>query len=473
MALQALPQAIQYDNTPNQMLARLADDLRQQRVYEQRLRDEDNARKFQLLQSISPEVLNEKFDKEVVNASIVGLRDNVSQFLAKNPNASSTALQEMIQKQLGSVAQWSNKAKMIRENIANTAKELKSTKGIDVAGLQAAAITRAFKNPDGSLKTPDQLNADIDWASDTYAQAPDKFIDIAEVGKGFEDRLNKAQKIDRNKSVSVVRGGKDVTETVKYTIYPWQDIDAKGNVVTKKDKGFLIEDQYQALVPSGSVDDVYWTRLAKNQIQAHNRDVAAGKKDALKIGQVSIADPGNIELVKRALVTNFLDQKSGSSFSNLKDENQIKVNVNVGDKNKSPEFIDGFKKVEDLVKAGGYRIKRVGGKEAGLLLNQFDADVVATFVDIANSTSVSKKDTEGNPIRYTQDDLLLRVNKDGTLRLIDDATGKELPIIRRSSFNRSYNASLGNKAEMAGATDQENNKPTQPVKPVASGIKWK
>lgn len=471
MALQALPQAIQYDNTPNQMLARLADDLRQQRVYEQRLRQEDEARKFQLLQSISPEVLSDKFDKDVVNASIVGLRDNVSQFLAKNPNASSTALQEMIQKQLGSVAQWSNKAKMIRENIANTAKELKSTKGIDVAGLQAAAITRAFKNPDGSLKTPDQLNADIDWASDTYAQAPDKFIDIAEVGKGFEDRLNKAQKIDRNKTVQVIKDGKKVLDTLKYTINPWQDIDEQGNVVTRKNpEGYLVEEQFQALVPAGSVDDVYWTRLAKNKIAEQKARALAGDKSAAKFGNISINDPGNIELVKRALVTNYLDQKSGSKVSDINKQEPIRVTVNTGgSKSESAQFVDGFAKIENIIAPGKqYKIRREGGQEVGGLINQLDSRVAETLVSIANKISTAGTTEEGTPRRYTQRDLVIRPNQDGSYQLIDINTKEALPPINREDFNTAYNETFGNKAQSAAVKQ-----PTKPVKPASSGIKWK
>lgn len=458
---------IEIDQTPNQFMYRLAEDMRQQKALERKLKMDDEARKVELLNSIDPAVLNKNFDRDVVNASINDLQRNIAAYLKQNPNGTSQDLQMYLQKQLGGVAQWSNAAQTIRKNIEGTVAAMKDNKGVDIAGLSAAAITRALRNPDGSLKTADQLDPNIDYAAQAYAEDPTKYIDVAKVGTDFSAKIKGAQKIKRNDTVQVVKDGKRVLDTVQFEINPWQDV-VNGKVVTKKEGGYLVEDQFQALVPKGSVDDIYWTRMAKNRIAEHNANLAAGDKSAMQVGGVAIDDPANVELVKRALVTNYLDQVSGSSMSEIKkDTTPIKVTVNTG-ANKTASFIDGFKKLQGIVNTkGGYQVRTEGGKEVGALINKLPQDVAVTLLELANEIS-NVPNEDGQPRRYTQRDLVVKRLTDGSYQLIDVATKEELAPIDRQRFNQKYNETFGNKAELGAASD---NQPTKPK--TTSGISWK
>lgn len=70
-------QAIQFDQTPNQLLYKMAEDLRQEKRIQEQMKREDDVRKFNVLSTINPNALYKDFDKQVVDASISGLQQRL------------------------------------------------------------------------------------------------------------------------------------------------------------------------------------------------------------------------------------------------------------------------------------------------------------------------------------------------------------------------------------------------------------
>jgi hypothetical protein len=444
---------IEIDQTPNQFMYKLAEDMRQQRQLERKLKMDDEARKVELLNSIDPAVLNKNFDRDVVNASINDLQRNVASYLRQNPNGTSQDLQMYLQKQIGGVAQWSNAAQTIRKNIEGTVAAMKDNKGVDIAGLSAAAITRALRNPDGSLKTADQLDPNIDYAAQAYAEDPTKFIDIAASGKMWEDSKKNTEKVIRIKSMPVMKDGKRVQDSFKFEVKPWQDV-IEGGVVTtiKGDDGYLRNDIYDAMVPNGSAVDVYWTRMAKNKIAEHNARVASGDKIALKIGAKDISDPTNLELVKRALITNDLDKLSGSRIEDVDKGLRVYNNTSgggSGSSGSSPASIDAYSKAIEAEEKAKKFFAADKKTFLGKTINSFPSRIANVFVNSANGVSgdVEENVDESGEVkksdkRFKQDDLVVNLMPNGNFQIKAWRTGEILPEVTPEELNMAYNKGL-------------------------------
>ena len=464
MAISVFPQAIQYDNTATSLLKDMADNLRREKALEAQLKKENQQRRTELLNMIDPTVLSKTYNRDAVNSLIGNVRGNVAKWLKDNPNGSNDALQMYIYDNVGKISEFGAKIDKIQKSIESSVKELGSKRGIDTTGLSALALTRALKKPDGSLKGPEELNADIDWVADTYALAPEKFINVDEVGKEFDTTLRNAQKRVFTNTRTVQKGRLIDYEKDKVEILPWQEVNAAGNVVTKKDGGYISEDIFESIVPKGSLTDVFWTKKAKDAIESFRK---SGDKK-LNLDGVSVDDPGNVELVKRALVTGYVDRMSG--FKREEEKKDIArpapiVNVNTG--SKDVPVID----VIGIVSSKMNSDKRgQGEKYTHTQVNTLPVAARDAVLDVAKSglsESAKKKVNLGSfkivPINgraaiigaaeITNDEGTAEVKPNEFVAFIDDAA------------NISGNKDLGQKSKAKSIQ--------KPTAPATSGIKWK
>lgn len=347
----ALPQAVQYDNTAGQMLYKLAEEKRQEARYAAQLKKEDDSRKYQLLQSINPSVLSKDFDKSVVDKTIGELQSHVSQFLGSNPNASSTDLQTYIQSNVGKIAQWSANVTQTRESIKEGIKNFNNKRGIDVGLLGAAATHNALYNSDGSLKTADQLDPSQDWVGNTLKSNIGQFTNMQEVGEDIPKFMKSFDK-DTREFFQFDQHGRKIDSTKRVVTYnpQWQNYDEKSGKVSLKtvgNTGYITQPVYELFVQPGSPMEGYLDNKANAILSSHNNDIKQQK--SFKIGSVEVGDPGNKELIKRAILSNYLkDNASSDNKLDIKDITKpAPINIHIGE-GKDVNYIKAYEELSKM-----------------------------------------------------------------------------------------------------------------------------
>lgn len=458
MAQFSLPQAVQYDNTANNMLYKLADDLRQQKTYEQQLKKEDDARKFNLLQSISPAALNKDYDKQVVNQTIGKLQYDVRSFLAANPNANSQELQAYIQDNVGKISDWSNKVTAIRTNIDDQFKRMEKTDGIDKNGWYAKALNDAlYKNVNGQfvMKGADELDPSFDWAGETFKKHGDQLVNMDQAGKMINSMLKEAP-VQKKLVSTKKRGanGRTIVEETTVEIPSYMQVvkDKQGNdkVEVRKENGYVANDVYEAFAPKGSPMDLYLNNKARMIINQGNKGAAT----ELGLGAIDVEDPGNLELVKRAYLTDYLQKNAPFKYQDKQADmsRPISIKVDTG-KNSDVNTIDQYSIYEDAIKNG---IKvRVNGKPVGTPLNSLETGQ-DYIIELANK--VGGKDANGAP-KYNQENLILKPRDNGGIGVFEwnpetNTVGRLVTPINRTAADVKANQPLGTKAKqkVAGKT---------------------
>lgn len=342
-------QAIQFDQTPNQMLYRMAEDLRQERRIQEQLKREDDVRKFNVLSTINPNALYKDFDKQVVDASIKGLRNEVGEFLKTNP--STIDLQSYVQDRIGNIAQWSAKTTAIRTGLESQIQKMNNKTGIDVDTLYKKSIHNALYDDKGQLKSYEKLDPSKDWITETYASGPKNFTDMQQVGgtllKAITDAPTKTTEVDvtkqRGKVIEVSK------KSVKYSPAFQQVNPITGEVEIKKKDGYLDDAGYGFFVQPGSSMEGYLENQADRVIDSFNKDKSAQK--TLKIGSVDIADPGNRELIKRAWLTNYVENTAGSDTKDVTQSKVLPPSINIFNQptTADPNFVSPTQRIKEIV----------------------------------------------------------------------------------------------------------------------------
>lgn len=450
MAQFSLPQAVQYDNTANSMLYKLADDLRQQRAYEQQLKKEDDARKFNLIQSISPAALSKDYDKQVVNQTIGKLQYDVRSFLAANPNANSQELQAYIQDNVGKISEWSNKVTAIRNNIDEQFKRMEKTDGIDKNGWYAKSLNDAlYKNVNGQfvMKSAEELDPAFDWAGETFKKHGDQLVNMDQAGKMINTIMKEAP-LQKKLISSKRRGanGRTIVDETTVEIPAYMEVtkDKDGNdkIQVRKENGYIANDVYEQFAPKGSAMDLYLNNKARMLINQANKGEAA----KLGLGNVDVEDPGNLELVKRAYLTDYIQKNSPFKYQDKQADMQRSVNVTVKTgADKTVNTIDQYAVFEDAVD-NGLKVRK-GGKVLGTPLNSLQSGQ-DYLIELANK--VGGKDANGQP-KYNQENLILNKTDKGLGIYEWDPTtatvGRLITPIDKTSTDVKANAPLGTKAK--------------------------
>lgn len=450
MAQFSLPQAVQYDNTANQMLYKMADDLRQQQAYERQLKKEDDARKFNLIQSISPSALSKDYDKQVVNQTIGKLQYDVRSFLAANPNANSQELQAYIQDNVGKISEWSNKVTAIRNNIDEQFKRMEKTDGIDKNGWYAKSLNDAlYKNVNGQfvMKSAEELDPAFDWAGETFKKHGDQLVNMDQAGKMLNTIMKEAP-LQKKLISSKRRGanGRTIVDetTVEIPAYMEVSKDKDGNdkIQVRKENGYIANDVYEQFAPKGSAMDLYLNNKARMIINQANK----GEASRLGLGNVDVEDPGNLELVKRAYLTDYIQKNSPFKYQDKQADMQKSVNVTVKTgADKTVNTIDQYAVFEDAVD-NGVKVRK-GGKVMGTPLNSLQSGQ-DYLIELANK--VGGKDANGQP-KYNQENLILNKTDKGLGIYEWDPTtatvGRLITPIDKTSTDVKANAPLGTKAK--------------------------
>lgn len=422
----AITRPLEFDQTPNRILLDIGQQARQDAILQRRLQQENMNKQYQILQEINPATLYPKFEKEVVDQSIVGLTERVAGMIKGNPNMSYTDLQNNINRELGKVAEWSARVKTAKDNIAKGVETIKDDDPFDKGRLRAVAVDQALYKTDEFgrkvLKSPEEIDISVDYVES--AKVDERVVDPSKGVKSFLKMVQDAPllELDDTKTIETP-DGKRTTKTGTKSSLPFYLQNKDGKIAIRQDDRGYIDER------------VYQTFYSEPRVQAW---VNAGAKDVMKAAGVPDS-PEASEWFKRSYLTDFLGSQLKGSLKNLNEVTYSKPStiVNVGG------TLGGGKGYEDAYQMLAEKVD--SGK-----ISDIPSNVAKVAVQIANEQGKLGM-LKGGKVQYTIKNIDIKRDPDGSIRIYDKLTGDAEPIstIDPKDFNVSYNNLFGDKAQVA------------------------
>lgn len=136
-------------------LYKLGDTLATQQAARNKAKAEQKASKKllnQTVENINPkDFMSQTIIDGVTTKKIYGLKSELNDFIAQNPDVDQATLNSMISRQVGNIAYGVQNAKEYKRQIDKGAEENKATAGFD-AGKYFTEANKYFQNPDGSVR---------------------------------------------------------------------------------------------------------------------------------------------------------------------------------------------------------------------------------------------------------------------------------------------------------------------------------
>lgn len=436
-----LPQALEYNWEFNRNLAQIGEQARQQRAYQQKLEQENRQRQLQVLQEINPATLYPKFEREVVDQTIGELTSGMANYIKQNPNASYIDLQNMVNQNLGQIAQWSAKVKSVKENIDKTVSLMDPKSPYDKGRLRALAIDRALYKTDEAgnkiMKGVDEIDLESDIVTQVAAENEDKLIDTFKGEQAMVDVVNDA---------------KEYTKSVQKTIETPDG--RKTNVFEEKSSvPFFLEAKDGELrvkqQPNGYIDEGVFQQFYNNPAIRVNVNANA-KSNMRKLGVPD--SPEALEYFKRAYLTTWLEGNKKGLIDRVDKTLYQKPTKDSGsDKTPSDQtYINAYQKIDALTSS----VK----KGSGAPLNQLDLETQKVILDMAKSALGAtvgqadvyvKKESDGTISLYTGRDL-----KDADGNVVTPINNK-IGTLTSTGTNIEANKPLGAKAKKAAVQNKK------------------
>lgn len=290
------------DTDGGQSLNQFVGYLRQNQWRQQQLAREDDYRKAEIMKSINPSILSERFEPEVVNATMKELQEFTSNALRSG--VSEAELQNQINSKVASIAAWNGKVKAIKNVIQKQFQAMGDQPAYNKETWYADALHSAIYNPDGSMKSAEKIDPSIDYVKSSFDANRTKYVNYAPTMKSLEGELQKGDDNEITTSNSWEKGLQSGKKTFSVKYKDFQTLDPKtGKLVLKTDPktGLISEDIYGKYIkPDSSYDDMLTARAQQLAPQTG----------------VDPNDHGNIELLKRGIFTKMLE---GHNYQNIKD----------------------------------------------------------------------------------------------------------------------------------------------------------
>lgn len=151
--------------------------------------------------------------------------------LAKK-GASSAEIMMALGPKVGKINEYSQKAKLINQQIKDATGKLKGYKGYNVDAITDEAKKMAFYDADGKLKDISTVDPNTDWVTETVKVRPE----LVTSGAGLDDFVNRSPMKEYGSEVQTMYAGKK--RNVKYDAKSpfWMDVqvDKEGNAITDK-----------------------------------------------------------------------------------------------------------------------------------------------------------------------------------------------------------------------------------------------
>lgn len=442
------------------MLSSVAEDMQQQNILNQKRYQEEFNQGLELAKMISPQVLNKDFDAQVVNEGIGAVRNNLREFIKKNPNAAFGQIQSEVQKQLGTISDWSTKVKTIKSSIEEAFKKMPQDKNINKDRWMNAALTRALykTNPDGTRTFRNSMELEptkdggigFDYVTDVWNMGGENFIDIAEITNDLQDKIKNSAKNKQNVTVTVgaTKNKPGFTRTDNIEIPVWGEWDATKNKVTvKKQNGVIDNDVYTAFVGgSGTEYDKFLNIKAKSALAA-GEDLGVDPTEVFD-DKGNIIDQTKFETAKKNWLTNYLEKFAPVTQTERDVTQPARMQVVVstgGDKKTDTQFIDVVGEIKQYMEAnprkkgGYYQVNLLGDVAQGVVLKKARE---ATGINSIGVKDIRIEDIDGTPSIVVAQDIY---NDKGAVAY---KKGQLLSSIGTQA-NVSANQPLGTKAKAA------------------------
>ena len=431
----AITRALEFDQTPNRMLFEIGEEARQQKMYEQKLEQENRQRQLQVLQEINPATLYPKFEREVVDQTIGELTAGMANYMKQNPNASYIDLQNMVNQNLGQIAQWSAKVKSVKENIDKTVSMMDPKSPYDKGRLRALAIDRALYKTDEAgnkmMRGVDEIDIETDIVTQVAAENEDKLIDPFKGERAMVDAVNDASLYTQNveQTVETPDGRKTVVVGQKSSVPFFLEAKDGQLRVKQQENGYIDEGVYQRFYQDPSI----------------RANINANAKSNMK--KLGVPDsPEALEYFKRAYLTTWLEGNKKGTID-MVDKTLYQKPTTTGGSGASPSdqtYINAYQKIDALTSS-----KKKG---MGAPLTEMDLETQKVVLDMAKSALGAtvgqadvyvKKESDGTVGVYTGRDLK---DEDGNIvRPINNKIGT----LTSTGTNIEANKPLGAKAKKA------------------------
>jgi hypothetical protein len=346
-------QAIQYDNTAEELLQNQQKLKQQQQLIEQKDRQDKVEQTQKLMEMINPMVLNDKLESEVSAEGVAALRKNVFQYMMKNKNAGVGELQQLIQGELGKLSAWSSRVKTIKAKHKEQAGMMPNDPKINKANWINAATTKALYKPDGNggmtLRSLDELDETYDYIGDAWNNNGEAFTNLKETETEFDKSIKEFQ--TEKKTVEIGRGGNKKKEVIEIPAYAdWDEnkqqvvLKAKVGEIFLGGKGTPQDNLFtkrtrDEFIQQGKVGNISWREVfdEKGKIISPEKFEAA-KNELVKqrIQKFSPIKILNSDVTKPATVNNFFNGTQSQDAMTYHPSD-----IADGIQNGVPEFIDG------------------------------------------------------------------------------------------------------------------------------------
>ena len=436
-----LPQALEYNWEFNRSLEKIGEEARQQRIYQQKLEQENRQRQLQVLQEINPATLYPKFEREVVDQTIGELTAGMANYMKQNPNASYIDLQNIVNQNLGQIAQWSAKVKSVKENIDKTVSMMDPKSPYDKGRLRALAIDRALyktdENGNKMMRGADEIDLETDIVTQVAAENEDKLIDPFKGEQAMNDLVKDASLYTKNveQTVETPDGRKTVVVGQKSSV-PF--------FLEAKDGELRVKQQENGYIDEGVFQQFYNNPAIRANVNAN------AKSNMRKLGVPD--SPEAFEYFKRAYLTTWLDgNKKG--VIDMVDKTLYQKPTTASGSGAAPSdqtYINAYQKIDSLTSS-----KKKG---MGAPLTEMDLETQKVVLDMAKSALGAtvgqgdvyvKKESDGTIGVYTGRDLK---DEDGNVvRPINNKIGT----LTSTGTNIEANKPLGAKAKKAAVQNKK------------------
>lgn len=394
-----LPQALEYNWEFNRSLEQIGEQARQQRVYQQKLEQENKQKQLQVLQEINPATLYPKFEREVVDQTIGELTSGMANYMKQNPNASYIDLQNMVNQNLGQIAQWSAKVKSIKDNIDKTVQLRDSKDPYDKGRLRALAIDKALYKTDESgrkiLRGADEIDLETDIISQVITENEDKLIDSFKGEQAMNDKVKDASLYTKNieETVETPNGRMTVVKGTKSSVPFFLEAKDGELRVKQQNNGYIDESVFQQFY----------------QDPAIRANVNANAKSNMK--KIGVPDsPEANEYFKRAYLTTWLEgNKKG--VIDMVDKTLYQKPTTTSGSDKTPpdqSYINAYQKIDALTsskkKGFGTPVNELDLETQDVVLKM--AKLALGGVSVGQADIYLKKEADGTNAVYTSKALM-------------------------------------------------------------------
>lgn len=407
-----ITKALEFDQTANKLLFQIGEEAKQQRALQQKLEQDDARRRAEAFNSISPDALNQKLEKEVVYADLDNLVKETTEWKIKNQNAPIPDIINYVNGKLSDSYTRSAKVKSAKDNVKSFADNLSSNKMYDIATVEAVLRDRVLFETDTfgnkTLKQGEKIDDSPENLIKILKSEPEKFISKEYGAKTLNDKIKNAAQFEEDVTTEVdTPSGRQTIVTGKRTKIP-SFLQSYGNNkigVKLQPNGYIDEDVFQEFYQDPSIA-VY---------------IDANAKDIMKRGNVP-ESPEAMEYFKRSFLTDFLERNKEGAIKLVDKKLYAKapsagITVNIGG---AQPYRKGYEELYKDVKANKF--------------SETSPSIIKYLLSVADSEG--KRKAAG--LKYSKSDIDVRIVGD-KLKLFDKKTNEEIATFNERDFDQQYN----------------------------------